>query len=45
MNGSSKATLTQCPHCDTVFQVSDEQLRVAQGRAIFYWSTVVHVIR
>lgn len=32
MNGSSKATLAQCPHCDTVFQVSDEQLRVAQGR-------------
>ncbi len=32
MSGSSKATLTQCPHCDTVFQVSDEQLSVAEGR-------------
>lgn len=32
MNGTSNATLTQCPHCDTVFQVNDEQLRVAQGR-------------
>ncbi len=32
MSGSSHATLTQCPHCDTVFQVSDEQLHVAQGR-------------
>lgn len=26
------SALTQCPHCDTVFQVSDEQLSVAQGR-------------
>jgi predicted Zn finger-like uncharacterized protein len=32
MSGSNNATLTQCPHCDTVFQVSDEQLHVAQGR-------------
>jgi len=32
MSGSSNATLTQCPHCDTVFQVSDEQLQAAQGR-------------
>ncbi len=32
MSGSNNVTLTQCPHCDTVFQVSDEQLRVAQGR-------------
>lgn len=32
MSGSSNPTLTQCPHCDTVFQVSDEQLHVAQGR-------------
>ncbi len=32
MSDTSNVTLTQCPHCDTVFQVSDEQLQVAQGR-------------
>lgn len=32
MSGTSNVTLTQCPHCDTVFQVNDEQLQVAQGR-------------
>ncbi len=32
MSGTSNVTLTQCPHCDTVFQVSNEQLQVAQGR-------------
>lgn len=32
MSGPGDISLTQCPHCDTVFQVSEEQLQVAQGR-------------
>lgn len=32
MNDQITTLLTQCPHCDTVFRVSGEQLHVAQGR-------------
>lgn len=32
MSSPGDTSLTQCPHCDTVFQVSAEQLQVAQGR-------------
>lgn len=32
MNDQITTLLTQCPHCDTVFRVSGEQLGVAQGR-------------